>query len=90
MRVESLDRRNNLPGGLAEMGINSAAGFPCRVMVTRDFSFRTFSTTPRHVAWNLVVEMSMIRPWSQCSHFSRDFLPFLFPTASFSAPIEAS
>ena len=52
MRVESLDLPNNFPGELAEIGMSSAAGFPCRVMVMRDFSFCTLSITPRQVALN--------------------------------------
>lgn len=59
MTVDSLERPNNLPGELAEIGINSAAGLPWRVMVTRDFSFCTLSITPRQVALNCVTEMSI-------------------------------
>ena len=59
MTVDSFDRPNNLPGELAEIGINSAAGLPWRVMVTRDFSFCTLSITPRHLALNCVTVISM-------------------------------
>lgn len=60
MTVESLARPNNFPGELAEIGINSAAGFPWRVMVTRDFSFCTLSMTPRHGALNCVTVVSVV------------------------------
>lgn len=52
MTVDCLDLPNNGPGGSPEIGINSAAGLPWRVMVKRDFSFCTLSITPRQVALN--------------------------------------
>ena len=52
MWVDSFDRPNNFPGELTKTGINSAAGLPWRVIVTRDFSFCTLSITPRQVALN--------------------------------------